>query len=203
MLTILFLFIKRWIEKIFRRYKILFSFYPKKKKSGYPDRRREMKRENVYPLFQLWNVSNKCKWRWSKRKPIATPCPKLVTDVSFIIPSPLYRIRHRTMALCVQPISASLPREGNDSCTPLLHACSLLASHGVRACAYGCACVVVVTTNIGRENFNVSTAFNPSRGLLRWPPLIAMRNHFQPMNHPVDVPTFRIFRDPRETDISD
>lgn len=62
MLTILFLFIKQRIEKIFRRYKILFSFYPKKKKSGYPDRRREMKRENVYPLFQLWNVSNKCKW---------------------------------------------------------------------------------------------------------------------------------------------
>lgn len=155
------------------------------------------------PTFQR---SNKCKWRSTKRKPIATPCPKLVTDVSFIIPSPLYRIRHRTMALCVQPISASLLREGNDSCTPLLHACSLLASHGVRACAYGCI-RRRVTTNIGRENFNVSTAFNPSRGLLRWSPLIAMRNHFQPMNHPLERSTCRlfassVFRHPRETDIS-
>lgn len=64
-----------------------------------------------------------------------------------------------------------------------------------------------VTTNIGRENFNVSTAFNPSRGLLRWSPLIAMRNHFQPMNHPLERSTcrlfaFSVFRHPRETDIS-
>lgn len=98
------------------------------------------------------------------------------------------------------------PRQGNDSCTPLLHACSLLASHGVRACAYGCI-RRRVTSNIGRENFNVSTAFNPSRGLLRWSPLIAMRNHFQPMNHPLERSTCRlfassVFRHPRETDIS-
>lgn len=78
--------------------------------------------------------------------------------------------------------------------------------HGVRACAYGCI-RRRVTTNIGRENFNVSTAFNPSRGLLRWSPLIAMRNHFQPMNHPLERSTCRlfassVFRHPRETDIS-
>lgn len=138
----------------------------------------------MYTQVSTTERGNKCKWRFSKGKPIATPCPKLVADVSFIIPSPLYRIRHRTMALCVQPISASLLREGNDSCTPLLHACSLLASHGVRACAYGWI-RRPVTTNIGRENFNVSTAFNPSR-LLQWSPLIAMRNHFQPMNHSLE-----------------
>lgn len=115
----------------------------------------------------------------------------------------MYRIRHRTMALCVQPISASLLREGNDSCTPLLHACSLLASHGVRACAYGWI-RRPVTTNIGRENFNVSTAFNPSRPAA----VVSINRHEKPF--PTNESSARtcrplpscIFRDPRETDIS-
>lgn len=87
---------------------------------------------------------------------------------------------HRTS---LAPQESSLARfEKNDpacrSCMPVPYSSSPVCVH-VRTWPYirarACVCV---TTNIGRENFNVWTAFNPSPAAVVPGPLIGMRSDF-------------------------